>query len=101
MCRNGIRCGSWRLTLADYLRVDAGAYWHGIAFPAWVCGACTVMLDGEAVRACLIFAVQADGAEITTIEGIASKDGTLSTVQAAFRDNHGLQCGFLARRDLS
>ena len=59
-----------------------------------VCGACTVLLDGDAVRSCLVFAVQADGAEVTTIEGIASPDGELSPVQAAFRDNHGLQCGF-------
>jgi carbon-monoxide dehydrogenase small subunit len=51
-------------------------------------------MDGEAVRACLVFAVQADGSEITTVEGIASPDGELSPVQAAFRDHHGLQCGF-------
>jgi carbon-monoxide dehydrogenase small subunit len=53
-----------------------------------------VLLDGDAVRACLVFAVQADGAEVTTIEGIAGPDGELSPVQAAFRDHHGLQCGF-------
>ncbi|MBF6169272.1 (2Fe-2S)-binding protein [Streptomyces gardneri] len=52
------------------------------------------MLDGQAVRACLVFAVQADGAELTTVEGIAGPDGELSPVQAAFRDHHGLQCGF-------
>ncbi|WP_236565712.1 MULTISPECIES: (2Fe-2S)-binding protein [Nocardia] len=57
-------------------------------------GACTIMLDGQAVRACLVFAVQADGAELTTVEGIAGPDGELSPVQAAFRDHHGLQCGF-------
>jgi carbon-monoxide dehydrogenase small subunit len=51
-------------------------------------------MDGEAVRSCLVFAVQADGAEITTVEGIASPDGTLSPVQEAFREHHGLQCGF-------
>ncbi|WP_028463755.1 (2Fe-2S)-binding protein [Nocardia sp. 348MFTsu5.1] len=83
-----------RLTLADFLRVDCGLTGTHLGCEHGVCGACSVMLDGEAVRACLVFAVQADGAEITTIEGIASKDGTLSTVQAAFRDNHGLQCGF-------
>ncbi|PYE15952.1 carbon-monoxide dehydrogenase small subunit [Williamsia limnetica] len=83
-----------RLTLADYLRVDCGLTGTHLGCEHGVCGACTVMLDGEAVRACLVFAVQADGAEVTTIEGIASEDGTLSTVQAAFRDNHGLQCGF-------
>ncbi len=59
-----------------------------------MCGACSVLLDGDAVRACLVFAVQADGAEVTTIEGIAGPDGELSNVQAAFRDEHGLQCGF-------
>ena len=58
------------------------------------CGACTVLLDGEAVRSCLMFAVQADGSEVTTVEGIASPDGTLSPVQAALREYHGLQCGF-------
>ncbi|HSA49231.1 MAG TPA: (2Fe-2S)-binding protein, partial [Yinghuangia sp.] len=59
-----------------------------------VCGACTTMVDGEAVRSCLVFAVQADGSEVTTVEGIASPDGELSPVQQAFRDHHGLQCGF-------
>ena len=59
-----------------------------------LCGACTVLLDGDAVRACLVFAVQADGAEVTTIEGLSAPDGGLSTVQTAFRDHHGLQCGF-------
>jgi carbon-monoxide dehydrogenase small subunit len=59
-----------------------------------VCGACTVLLDGDAVRACLVFAVQADGAEVTTVEGLAGPDGELSPVQRAFRDCHGLQCGF-------
>ena len=58
-----------------------------------VCGACTVLLDGRAVRACLVFAVQADGAEVVTVEGL-SEDGDLTPVQAAFRDCHGLQCGF-------
>jgi len=59
-----------------------------------VCGACTVTIDGDAVRSCLVFAVQADGAEVTTIEGIGGSDGTLSPVQEAFRQCHGLQCGF-------
>ena len=58
------------------------------------CGACTVLLDGDAVRSCLMFAVQADGMEVTTVEGIASPDGTLSPVQSALRECHGLQCGF-------
>nr|AIU93898.1 hypothetical protein LRS1606.464 [Rhodococcus sp. NS1] len=59
-----------------------------------VCGACTVMMDGEAVRACLVFAVQADGTRITTIEGIDSRGGTLAPIQEAFREHHGLQCDF-------
>ena len=58
------------------------------------CGACTVLLDGQAVRSCLLFAVQVDGQEVTTVEGIASPDGELSPVQAALRECHGLQCGF-------
>jgi carbon-monoxide dehydrogenase small subunit len=58
-----------------------------------VCGCCTIVLDGSAVRSCLLFAVQADGAEILTIEGLA-RDGALHPVQAAFREAHGLQCGF-------
>ena len=59
-----------------------------------MCGACTVLLDGAAVRSCLVFAVQTDGAEVTTIEGLGAPDGELSDVQSAFRDCHGLQCGF-------
>ena len=83
-----------RLTLADYLREKCGLTGTPLGCEHGVCGACTVMLDGDAVRACLIFAVQADGAELTTVEGIAAPDGTLSPVQAAFRAEHGLQCGF-------
>ncbi|MDB5648657.1 MAG: aerobic-type carbon monoxide dehydrogenase, small subunit CoxS/CutS-like protein, partial [Hyphomicrobiales bacterium] len=59
-----------------------------------VCGACTVLLDGQSARSCLMFAVQANGREITTIEGLAAADGTLSVLQQAFHENHGLQCGF-------
>jgi carbon-monoxide dehydrogenase small subunit len=83
-----------RLTLADYLREHCRLTGTHLGCEHGVCGACTVLLDGQAVRACLIFAVQADGAEVTTIEGIAAPDGELSPVQAAFRDHHGLQCGF-------
>ncbi|XVQ15806.1 (2Fe-2S)-binding protein [Spirillospora sp. CA-255316] len=83
-----------RLTLADFLRVDCQLTGTHLGCEHGVCGACTVLMDGEAVRACLVFAVQADGSEITTVEGIASPDGELSPVQAAFRDHHGLQCGF-------
>jgi carbon-monoxide dehydrogenase small subunit len=83
-----------RLTLADFLRERCQLTGTHLGCEHGVCGACTVLLDGEAVRACLVFAVQADGAEVTTIEGIADPDGTLSPVQEAFRDSHGLQCGF-------
>ncbi len=83
-----------RLTLADFLRDRCHLTGTHLGCEHGVCGACTVLLDGEAVRACLVFAVQADGAEVTTIEGIAAPDGELSPVQAAFRDHHGLQCGF-------
>ena len=83
-----------RLTLADFLRERCGLTGTHLGCEHGVCGACTVLLDGEAVRACLVFAVQADGAEVTTIEGLTPTDGTLSPVQAAFRDCHGLQCGF-------
>jgi carbon-monoxide dehydrogenase small subunit len=83
-----------RVTLADFLREDCHLTGTHLGCEHGVCGACTVLLDGAAVRSCLVFAVQVHGAEITTIEGIASPDGELSPVQEAFRDNHGLQCGF-------
>jgi aerobic carbon-monoxide dehydrogenase small subunit len=83
-----------RLTLADLLREQLGLTGTHLGCEHGVCGACTVLLDGDAVRSCLVFGVQAEGAEVTTIEGIASSDGELSRVQAAFRDHHGLQCGF-------
>jgi carbon-monoxide dehydrogenase small subunit len=83
-----------RLTLADFLRERCRLTGTHLGCEHGVCGACTVLVDGAAVRSCLVFAVQVDGAEITTIEGIASPDGELSPVQSAFRDCHGLQCGF-------
>jgi carbon-monoxide dehydrogenase small subunit len=83
-----------RLTLADFLRERCHLTGTHLGCEHGVCGACTVLVDGAAVRSCLLFAVQADGADVTTIEGIAPPDGSLSTVQAAFRDCHGLQCGF-------
>ena len=83
-----------RLTLADFLRERCGLTGTHLGCEHGVCGACTVLLDGDAVRSCLMFAVQADGAAVTTIEGVAAPDGTLSPVQAALRDCHGLQCGF-------
>ena len=83
-----------RKTLADWLREDCGLTGTHLGCEHGVCGACTVTIDGDAVRSCLVFAVQADGAEVTTIEGIGGSDGTLSPVQEAFRQCHGLQCGF-------
>jgi carbon-monoxide dehydrogenase small subunit len=94
---NGMRCRHIiepRLTLADFLRERCGLTGTHLGCEHGVCGACTVLLDGQAVRACLVFAVQADGREVTTIEGLSPPDGSLSTVQAAFREHHGLQCGF-------
>ena len=83
-----------RLTLADFLRDECRLTGTHLGCEHGVCGACTVLIDGAATRACLVFAVQADGTEVTTIEGVAGPDGELSSVQAAFRDCHGLQCGF-------
>jgi carbon-monoxide dehydrogenase small subunit len=83
-----------RVTLADYLRERCGLTGTHLGCEHGACGACTVLLDGQAVRSCLIFAVQVDGQEVTTVEGIAGPDGELSPVQAALRACHGLQCGF-------
>jgi len=83
-----------RLTLADYLREECRLTGTHLGCEHGVCGACTVLVDGRAARSCLMFAVQAEGAEITTVEGLSGADGTLSVVQEAFRDAHGLQCGF-------
>jgi carbon-monoxide dehydrogenase small subunit len=83
-----------RLTLADYLREGCRLTGTHLGCEHGVCGACTVLLDGAAVRSCLMFAVQANGREVTTVEGLAGTDGELTDVQRAFRDAHGLQCGF-------
>lgn len=83
-----------RLTLADFLRERCGLTGTHLGCEHGSCGACTVLLDGAAVRSCLVFAVQAEDAEVATVEGVASPDGELSPVQAALRDCHGLQCGF-------
>ena len=83
-----------RRHLADFLRHDLGLTGTHIGCEHGACGACTVLLDGAAVRSCLMFAVQADGAEITTVEGLAEEGGALHPLQQAFRDHHGLQCGF-------
>jgi len=83
-----------RMTLADFLREQCALTGTHLGCEHGVCGACTVLLEGEAVRACLMFAVQAVGGEVTTIEGLGGPDGALSPVQDAFRAEHGLQCGF-------
>ncbi|MBV9384618.1 MAG: (2Fe-2S)-binding protein [Streptosporangiaceae bacterium] len=83
-----------RKTLADTLREDFGLTGTHLGCEHGVCGACTVLVDGAAIRACLMFAVQADGSEVVTVEGLAPAGGGLSAVQRAFREEHGLQCGF-------
>ncbi len=83
-----------RLLLADYLRNVLDLTGTHVGCEHGVCGACTVMVDGLSARSCLMFAVQVNGKEITTIEGLAAADGTLSPLQESFRTHHGLQCGF-------
>jgi len=83
-----------RLTLADFLRHQLGLTGTHLGCEHGVCGACTVLVDGRSVRACLMLAVQADGREITTVEGLAPADGALHPLQQAFHECHGLQCGF-------
>jgi carbon-monoxide dehydrogenase small subunit len=82
-----------RRTLVDAIREECGQTGTHIGCEHGVCGACTIILDGEAVRSCLMFAVQADGKTIRTVEGLADGD-TLHPLQQAFIDHHGLQCGF-------
>lgn len=83
-----------RLLLTDFLRGHLGLTGTHTGCEHGVCGCCTVLLDGEAVRACLLFAVQTDGHALTTIEGVAEPDGTLHPLQQAFREEHALQCGY-------
>jgi carbon-monoxide dehydrogenase small subunit len=83
-----------RMSLSDMLRNDAGYTGVHLGCEHGVCGACTVIVDGKAVRSCLMLAVQADGAEVTTVEGLADADGKLHPVQQALREEHALQCGF-------
>jgi aerobic-type carbon monoxide dehydrogenase small subunit (CoxS/CutS family) len=82
-----------RLTLVDFLRHEINLTGTHVGCEHGVCGACTVLLDGRSARSCLMFAVQANGCEVTTVEGL-TPDGKLSALQQAFIDNHGLQCGF-------
>ena len=83
-----------RLLLSDFLRHELDLTGTHVGCEHGVCGACTVLLDGEPVRSCLVLAVQADGRELTTVEGLGDGDGGLDPLQEAFRDAHGLQCGF-------
>ncbi len=83
-----------RRTLADALRDDLGLTGTHLGCEHGVCGACTVLLDNEPVRACLLLAVQADGCQVLTVEGLAAPDGSLHPLQRAFTEHHGLQCGF-------
>ena len=83
-----------RETLADFIRHRLGLTGTHLGCEHGVCGACTILLDGRSARSCLMLAVQADGHEVMTVEGIALDKDTLHPLQAAFHDNHGLQCGF-------
>ena len=95
-----------RTLLVHYLREQLGKVGTVVGCDTSNCGACTVELDGLSVKSCTVLAVQADGSAITTVEGLASGDGTLDTMQQAFHENHALQCGFctpgmiMAARDL-
>jgi aerobic carbon-monoxide dehydrogenase small subunit len=83
-----------RRLLADFLREDLGLTGTHLGCEHGVCGACTVLLEGESVRSCLLFAVQANNRSVMTVEGLASADGSLHPIQQAFWEQHGLQCGF-------
>lgn len=83
-----------RTLLVDFLREGQGLTGTHVGCDTSQCGACVVHVNGEAVKSCTIFAAEVDGAELTTIEGMANEDGSLSVIQQAFQDHHGLQCGF-------
>lgn len=83
-----------RLLLSDFLRHELGLTGTHVGCEHGVCGACTILLDGQAVRSCLMFAVQINNRDITTVEGLASEKEGLHPIQAAFHEAHGLQCGF-------
>jgi carbon-monoxide dehydrogenase small subunit len=83
-----------RITLADFLRHELELTGTHLGCEHGVCGACTVLVDGLSVRGCLMLAVQVNGRKVETVEGLAAPEGTLSTLQAAFQNHHGLQCGF-------
>ncbi|MFP4044680.1 MAG: (2Fe-2S)-binding protein [Rhodosalinus sp.] len=83
-----------RTLLVEFLREELGLTGTHVGCDTSQCGACVVHVDGRDVKACAIFALEADGAEVRTIEGMANPDGSLSVIQQAFQDHHGLQCGF-------
>ena len=83
-----------RTLLSGFLREELGLTGTHVGCDTSQCGACVVHVDGQAVKACTMLAAEADGAEITTIEGMANADGSLNVIQQAFQDHHGLQCGF-------
>jgi 2-furoyl-CoA dehydrogenase 2Fe-2S iron sulfur subunit len=83
-----------RMLLSDFLRHSLGATGTHVGCEHGVCGSCTVLIDGVAQRSCLTLAVQAEGREVRTVESLAAPDGALNALQAAFRNNHALQCGF-------
>jgi carbon-monoxide dehydrogenase small subunit len=83
-----------RRLLVDFLRVDLGLTGTHIGCDTSQCGACTVLVSGQAIKSCTMLAAQADGCEVTTIEGMARPDGSLHPIQQAFVDCHGLQCGY-------
>jgi aerobic carbon-monoxide dehydrogenase small subunit len=83
-----------RQLLVYFLRETVGLTGTNVGCDTSSCGACTVLVDGESVKSCTVLAAQADGSAITTIEGLAGSDGTLHPVQEAFREHHGLQCGY-------
>ena len=83
-----------RLSLVDWLRDELRLTGTHVGCEHGICGACSIMLDGEPVRSCLMYAVQADGHRVTTVEGLANPDGSLSVLQDSFCQAHGLQCGY-------
>jgi carbon-monoxide dehydrogenase small subunit len=83
-----------RTLLVDFIRENLGLTGTHVGCDTSQCGACVVHVDGRAVKACTMFAAEAEGAEVRTIEGMAGADGTMHPIQQAFRDHHGLQCGF-------
>jgi aerobic-type carbon monoxide dehydrogenase small subunit (CoxS/CutS family) len=83
-----------RTTLVDFLRGELALTGTHVGCEHGVCGLCTILVDGVASRSCLMLAVQADGSQVMTVEGLASEDGTLHPIQEAFQEEHALQCGF-------